>query len=126
MKKSQATPGRSRAFARREAKARSPLPKGAWRGLAGEPWVHPRYAARLRRLGAGALDDLLPVAVEHGGPRLTVLVPEIVDPCVQLLELGGDLGLVTLLGQDVPQLGSTRRGGLSFSSDVAFCRAAAR
>jgi hypothetical protein len=68
--------------------------------------------------GAGALDDLLTIAVEHGGPRLPVLVPEIVDPPVQLFELGGDLGLVTLFGQDVPKLGSTGRGAFDFSSDV--------
>jgi hypothetical protein len=78
---------------------------------------------RLRRsaealFGAGALDDLLTVAVKHGGPRLPVLVPEIVDPLVQLLELGGDLGLVALFGQDVPQLGSTGGGTLDLSSYV--------
>jgi len=54
---------------------------------------------------AGSDDDRLAGAEPHGCARLPVLVPELVEPCVDGLQLGGD-GRVVCLRKSLPELGT--------------------
>ena len=68
-------------------------------------------------LGPGPLDDLLSVAVADRGARLALLVPEPVEPPVELVELSGKLGIMTF-GEPVPELGPALGRILDLDADV--------
>lgn len=56
-------------------------------------------------LGACARDDPVAVSEAQPGPEEPVLVPEVGEPLVELLQLGGDVGVASL-SERAPELGS--------------------
>lgn len=68
----------------------------------------------------GAADDRVAVPVAGLSPRLTMLVPELANPIVELAELGGEDDVVSG-GQTVQEIGALLACSLDLGTDFGKC-----
>jgi len=83
-----------------------------------------RYSRKSRSLGFGAsaADDLLALAEAEARLLLAERLPQLLQVCVQLLDLALDTG-VESLGEALPQLLALLRDALDLCMDLVRCHA---